>query len=148
MHTPSLQTHCSILNATYTYNSAPWTFTPSLQYTNVPGNAFPGPTKGASTYGGAFLANYSFSDNWNLSGRWEYIASTGSLANGNANLLYGPGSDAFSFTLTPTWQLGVGFVRGEASIVKAFSSPLGFAFGRLGNTSTQARFLVEAGVVF
>ncbi len=148
--TPFFNNNGSIFNAIYTYNSAPWTFTPYFQYTNVPGTTnFPlGPTKGASTYGGAFLANYSFSDNWNLSGRWEYISSTGSLANGNANLLYGPGSDAFSFTLTPTWQLGVGFVRGEASIVKAFSSPLGFAFGRAGNTPTQARFLVEAGVVF
>src|SRR5205814_2264522 len=146
--TPWFQNNGSIFNAIYTYNSAPWTFTPYFQYTNVPGNAFLGAPKGASTYGGAFLANYSFTDNWNLSGRWEYIASTGSLANGNANLLYGPGSDAFSFTLTPTWQLGVGFVRGEASIVKAFSSPLGFAFGRLGNTSTQARFLLEAGVFF
>ncbi len=137
----------NIFNLIYTYNSAPWTITPYFQYTSVPGNAFFG-LKGASTYGGAVLANYSFSDNWNVAGRWEYIASSGSLANGNVSLINGPGSDAFSFTLTPTWQLGVGFVRGEASIVKAFSSPLGFAFGKFGNTQTQARFLLEAGVVF
>jgi len=137
----------NIFNLIYTYNSAPWTITPYFQYTSVPGNAFLG-FKGASTYGGAVLANYSFSDNWNVAGRWEYIASSGSLANGNVSLINGPGSDAFSFTLTPTWQLGVGFVRGEASIVKAFSSPLGFAFGKFGNTQTQGRFLVEAGVLF
>ena len=50
----------------------------------------------------------------------------------------------------PAWaeDLRRRYVRGEASIVKAFSSPLGFAFGKLGNTPTQARFLLEAGVVF
>ncbi len=137
----------SIFNLIYTYNAAPWTLTPYFQYTNVPGNAFFG-LKGASTYGGALLANYSFSDNWNVAGRWEYIASSGSAANGNVSLIYGPGSEAFSFTLTPTYQLGIGFLRGEASIVKAFGITPGFAFGHAGITQTQARFLVEAGVIF
>jgi putative OmpL-like beta-barrel porin-2 len=136
-----------IFNAIYTYNSAPWTITPYFQYTSVPGNAFFG-LKGASTYGGAFLANLSLSDNWNVAGRWEYIASTGSAANGNVSLLYGPGSEAFSFTLTPTYQLGIGFLRGEASVVKASGITPGFAFGHAGIERTQGRFMLEAGVVF
>ncbi len=137
----------NIFNLIYTYNSAPWTITPYFQYTSVPGNAFFG-LKGASTYGGAFFANYSFSDNWNVAGRWEYIASSGSAANGNVSLIYGPGSEAFSFTLTPTYQLGIGFLRGEASVVKAFGITPGFGFAHNGLERTQGRFLVEAGVIF
>ena len=146
--TPWFQNNGDIFNAIYTYNAAPWTVTPYFQYTNVPGNAFLGAPKGASTYGGAFLANLSLSDNWNVAGRWEYIASTGTVAKGNANLLYGPGSDAFSFTLTPTYQLGVGFLRADASVVKAFGSTAGFVFGHAGLTRTQGRLMFEAGVVF
>jgi putative OmpL-like beta-barrel porin-2 len=146
--TPWFQNNGSIFNAIYTYNAAPWTITPYFQYTNVPGNAFLGAPKGASTYGGAFLANYSFSDNWNVAGRWEYIASSGNAANGNVSLLYGPGSEAFSFTLTPTYQLGIGFLRGEASVVKAFGITPGFGFAHNGLERTQGRFLVEAGVIF
>ncbi len=146
--TPWFQNNGDIFNAIYTYNAAPWTITPYFQYTNVPGNAFLGAPKGASTYGGAFLANLSLSDNWNVAGRWEYIASTGTVAKGNANLLYGPGSEAFSFTLTPTYQLGVGFLRADASVVKAFGSTAGFVFGHAGLTRTQGRLMFEAGVVF
>jgi hypothetical protein len=145
--TPFFQNNGSIFNAIYTYNAAPWTITPYFQYTNVPGSAFFG-VKGASTYGGAFLANLSLSDRWNVSGRWEYIASSGSVAKGSVNLLYGPGSEAMSITLTPTYQLGVGFLRADASVVKAFSTTPGFVFGHAGLARTQGRFVIEAGVVF
>jgi len=145
--TPFFLNNSDIFNIIYTYNSAPWTITPYFQYTSVPGNAFFG-VKGASTYGGALLANYSWNDNLNFSGRWEYIASTGSAANGNVSLIYGPGSDAFSFTFTPTYQSGIYFLRADASVVKAFSTTPGFAFSHAGNTTTQGRFMVEAGVVF
>src|SRR5579864_6269839 len=55
--TPFFQNNGDIFNLIYTYSAAPWTITPYFQYTNVPGNAFLGFPKGASTYGGAFLAN-------------------------------------------------------------------------------------------
>ena len=148
--TPFFQNNGSIFNLIYTYNAAPWTITPYFQYTEVPGTPFfpLGPTKAASTYGAALLANYAINDNWNLSGRWEYIASSGNLASGAANLLYGPGSDAFSFTLTPTWQNGIYFVRADASVVSASGTTPGFAFGKAGTTTTQGRFLLETGVIF
>jgi hypothetical protein len=148
--TPFFQNNGSIFNVIYTYNAAPVTITPYFQYTNVPGTgAFPlGPTKGASTYGAALLANLAYNDNLNLSARWEFISSTGSAAKGNANLLYGPGSDALSFTFTPTYQLGIGFLRADASVVTTANTTPGFVFGHSGNKQTQARFVVEAGVVF
>ena len=95
----------------------------------------------AQTYGGAVLANYKLTDTVNIAGRAEYIATSG-----GGNVLYGPGSSAGSLTLTPTWQNGIWFVRGEGSVVHAFDST--FAFGRGGGTKTQARGLLEGGLVF
>jgi hypothetical protein len=145
--TPFLLNNGDIFNIIYTYNNAPWTITPYFQYTHVPTSTFFG-TKSAETYGGAVLASYALNDNVNLAGRVEYITSSGSVASGAANLLYGPGSSAFSFTMTPTWQDGIWFLRGDASITAAFSTTPGFAFGRVGNSQTQARWVLEGGIIF
>jgi hypothetical protein len=80
--------------------------------------------------------------------RPEYITSSGSLASGTANLLYGPGSNAFAFTVTPTYQKGGFFIRADASVVDARSFTVGDAFGPLGKNGTQTRGVVEAGVLF
>jgi len=146
---PFFQNNEDIVNLIYTYNNAPWTVTPYLQYTTVPKNPALGAAKGAETWGGAILANYAIADTpWNVAGRFEYISSSGSVAGGNANVLYGPGSSAWSLTLTPTYQQGIFFARAEGSIVGTGSTTPGFVFGRSGNTSTQARFVVEAGIIF
>ncbi len=135
------QNNSTIVNLIYTYNAAPWTITPYFQYTNVPANPAIGIASQGSTYGGAILANYNINDNVNLAARAEYIGSSGSN-----NLLYGPGSSAASLTLTPTWQNGVYFLRGEASVVQAFDTP--GAFGRAGTARTQARWVLETGIMF
>jgi hypothetical protein len=149
---PFFPNNGSIFNVIYTYNAAPVTITPYFQYTNVPGTKFfpLGPVKGASTYGAALLANFAYNDNINLAARWELITSTGSAKGAvpNVSLLYGPGSDALSFTVTPTYQLGVGFVRFDASVVATSNTTAGFVFGHAGNKKTQGRFVLEAGVVF
>ena len=84
----------------------------------------------------------------NLAGRAEYISTSGSLASGSANVLYGPGSAAWSLTLTPTYQEGIFFVREEVSYVQASSFTPGLAFGKSGGARSQARVLIEAGIVF
>jgi hypothetical protein len=147
---PFFQNNSDIINLIYTYNNAPFTITPYLQYTSVPKNLALGATKGASTWGGAVLANYAFADTpFNLAGRFEYISSDGSLASGNANVLgYGPGSSAVSFTLTPTYQQGIFFARVEGSYVGLNSTTPGAAFGHNGTAKSQERLLFEAGVVF
>ena len=99
------------------------------------------------------MANYSFGEDSPLSGfsvpiRFEYISSTGNLANGAPNLLYGPGSNAWSITLTPTYQYKIFFARAEFSYVGANSTTPGLAFGRTGTNTTQTRFLFETGVLF
>ncbi len=134
------QNNSRIINLIYTYNAEPWTITPYFQYTDVPSSANLG-LASAQTYGGAILANYKLTDTVNIAGRAEYIATSGS-----GNVLYGAGSSAGSLTLTPTWQNGIWFVRGEGSVVHAFDST--FAFGRGGGTKTQMRGLLEGGIVF
>ncbi len=148
--TPVAQNNSTIVEAAYTYNNAPWTVTPYIQYTQVDKDKVLGFGADASTIGGAILANYKINDLWNLAGRWEYISSSGSAAKGAPDLLgYGPGSDAMSFTVTPTFQAGIVFVRGEASVTELYGSTPGAAlvFGH-GKSTTQARFLLETGLVF
>jgi hypothetical protein len=139
-----------MIEAAYTYNAAPWTITPYLQYSQTDGDkAFAPALVSSSTFGGAILANYSINDNYNLSGRWEYIGSSGASTVGGAGPLgYGPGSSAMSFTLTPTYQYGTYFLRGEVSIVDLTSFTKGLGFGATGGTSTQGRLVIETGFVF
>jgi hypothetical protein len=145
-----------VVNLIYTYNAAPWTISPYFQYTNnshssiyttnpVTGKPF---TKDASTWGGAVLANYSINDNWNLAGRVEYVNSSGSSTDGTVNVLFGPGSSAWSVTVTPTWQSGIYFARLEGSYVGASSTSLGLAFGSAGKSTSQERLVLEAGILF
>jgi hypothetical protein len=85
---------------------------------------------------------------WNLSARVEDISSSGSPTDGSANLLYGAGSKAWSFTFTPTYQVGVLFARGEVSFVGASSTTRGLAFGTSGSSTSQTRFALETGILF
>lgn len=141
---PLFQNNGQMFNVIYTYSNAPWTITPYFQYGNVDKNLHIGIPTDGQTYGGAVLASYAFTDNFSLAGRAEVIGSSGGL-----NLLgYGSGSTAFSLTATPTWQQGIFFIRGDASIVNASDITPGFAFGKSGNVHTQARFAIETGFVF
>jgi putative OmpL-like beta-barrel porin-2 len=117
-------------------NSA-WTKIPSI-----------GAFHSASTIGCAAFVKYAFNDNFSLAGRAEYISSTGTIANGAPNLLYGPGSNAWSFTITPTYQQGIFFARAEYSYVGASGTTPGFAMGPTFNDTSQNRLLFETGVIF
>ena len=139
-----------VVNLIYTYNNAPWTISPYFQYTHNKHSAAynPGTTKDADTWGGAVLANYNINDNWNLAGRIEYVSASGSSTDGTVNVLFGPGSSAWSFTVTPTYQYGIYFARLEGSYVAASSVNSGLGFGKTGGSSSQARLLLEAGIAF
>ncbi len=147
--TPTAQNNSSIYNIIYTYNSAPWTITPYLQFSTVSADANIGIPKSASTYSGAVLANYVISPNWQVGGRVEYIGTSGSKGDPfGTNLLYGPGSGAVSATITPTFTYNHFFARGELSIVDITDGTDGLAFGSSGTDKTQFRGLVETGVIF
>ena len=132
----------------YTYSKGNWIVQPYYQYSDVPTDLAIGIGKGASTQAGAVLLSRAFGHGFALTGRGEYIGSTGSAADGAVNLLYGPGSSAWSGTVTPTFQRQRFFVRGDASIVRAMSITAGNAFGKIGADSTQARGVLELGFLF
>jgi hypothetical protein len=146
--TPFLQNNSQIYDVIYTHTAGPWTITPYLQYTRVPASAALGIDHSASTAGAALLANYAFNGHFSMAARAEYIGSSGSAANSTPNLLYGPGSKAWSLTLTPTYQNRLLFVRGELSYVKALDATQGFALGPALEDTAQTRLLLEAGLLF
>ncbi len=140
----------SIFNIIYTHTDGPWVVSPYVQFSSVDANPAIGIAHSASTTGVAVLASYGFNDFLKLAGRIEYIDSTGKGATlaDSTNLLFGPGSSAFSFTVTPTFQYGIYFARAEYSYVTATSTTAGFGFGPNGTGTSQNRFAFEAGILF
>ncbi|HEY7335476.1 MAG TPA: outer membrane beta-barrel protein [Bryobacteraceae bacterium] len=143
-----VQNNGSIYNVIYTYNKGSWIIQPYWQYTSVPTNAAIGVVKGASTQGGAILVNHTFSHGFSLPARFEYIASTGSAAQNAVNLMYGPGSTGTSFTVTPTFQKGGFFFRGDLGFAHAGNSTPGLVFGSNGTDNNQVRAVAEIGFLF
>jgi hypothetical protein len=143
-----VQNNSRIYNLIYTYTKGPWIIQPYFQYTDVPTNLKIGTTAGAATRGGALLLSHTFKHGFSLAGRGEYISSTGSAARQSVNLMFGPGSAGESATLTPTFQYGGFFFRGDLSWVHASSFTPGDAFGRNGMNSNQPRAVAEIGFIF
>lgn len=156
--TPLFQQNSGIFNINYTYANGPWIITPYFQYTNVEADQRLGILQGASTYGGALLAAYSFTDNFSLAGRLEYEEQSGPRNSPlTPNLLgFGAGSNAFSVTVTPTFTWDRYFLRVEYAHVELggitrgslAAGTLGTGFGRTGNRTSQDRYMVETGITF
>ena len=104
--------------------------------------------KGASTTGGAILASYAFKHGFSLPMRLEYISSSGSAAENSVNLMFGPGSTGTSFTVTPTFQAGGFFLRGDIAYAHAGSFTPGAVFGPNGTNNNQVRAVAEIGFIF
>jgi len=136
-----------VFNLIYTRSKGKWLFQPYLQYTHVDALPFFG-TASASTIGGAVLAKYSFTPEFSLPVRAEYVSSSGTRGGSQANFLYGTGSDAFSLTASPTYQYKIFFARAELSYVKAGSTTAGSVFGAAGNDRSQTRGVIEVGFLF
>ena len=139
-----------IFDLIYTHTSGPWTISPYVQYITTPSAGAP---SSASIWGGALLVSYSFNDNWKLAARGEYESSSGGPSTTYNVLGYGAGSDAWSVTVTPTYQWKWFYARADVSYTGisglAFAStPGGFGFGRNGTATSQVRGLLEVGVLF
>ena len=143
-----VQNNSVMYAAIYTYTKRGWIVQPYYQYSNVPTNPAVGVTRGASANGGALLVSRAFKYGFSLTGRGEYIASTGSAAEGSVNLMYGSGSSAWSITLTPTFQYQRFFARGDLSFVRANNITAGAAFGPAGTNPNQPRGVMEVGFLF
>ncbi len=146
--TPLLQNNGEIYNLIFTHTAGPWIIQPYLQYTRVHAEPALGVPRGASTYGAALLLSYAVTKDFHLAGRAEYITSSGTPGGTAPSLIYGPGSSAWSLTITPTYQKGIFFVRAEASHVGASDITPGYALGPSFNSKSQNRLLAEAGFLF
>lgn len=141
--TPLAQNNSQIYDLIYSYTFGRLTLSPALQFTYVPKDPGIGLLDSASTYGVALATKFAFNTNWSITGRTEYIDTAG-----GTNVAYGPGSNAWSLTLTPTYQRGIFFARGEASLVVANNITAGSAFGQDGTSLSQGRLLIETGLLF
>ena len=146
--TPPAQNNGQIYNLIFSHTAGPWTISPYIQYQSNPRviGAMGVPlVNSASAWAGAILTKYNFTPELSLAGRLEYISTSG-----HQNLLFGPGSNAWSFTLTPTYQKGVFFARGEFSYVSIGSGDSidGDEFGPTGNRGSQVRVMAETGFDF
>ncbi|MHB1936419.1 MAG: outer membrane beta-barrel protein [Acidobacteriaceae bacterium] len=146
--TPLYQNNSDIYDLIYTHTAKRWMIEPYFQYTYVPLDVKIGVGRATATQGEAMLCSYSLAHDLTMAGRVEYISSTGSIHNGAVNLLYGPGSRAWSLTLTPTYQKKAFFARGEFSVTQAVNYTPGDAFGPTNSTSSQTRGVVETGFMF
>lgn len=145
--TPFFLNNGQMYNIIFTHNAGKWMVQPYLQYTHVPRIDQAASAK-ADTYSGALLVKYAVNAHFSLPARIEYIDTTGHDGDSSPNLLYGQGSKAFSFTVTPTYTYKAFFARAEANYIHASSVTSGSAFGENGDKRSQIRGLVEAGVVF
>jgi hypothetical protein len=142
--TPLFQNNQQIYDLIYTRTQGAWMLQPYVQVSQVPEDRAIGIDSSGSTWTAAFLVNYNIAPNWNLAGRIEYIGTSGGL-----NLLEGPASNAWSLTVTPTFQYKIYFMRAEASYVAADRATSGdTTFGEFGTKSNQFRALLETGVLF
>lgn len=152
---PNTQNNSGLFLASYTYNNGPFWISPYFQYTRVAADPRIGVAKDAETWSGAVLAKYTMTPEVSLGGRFEYISSSSDACRAGdgplcapTNLLYGPSSDAWTLTATPTWQKGVLFARAEVSYVRIENFTPGFGFGANFNSRDQLRGLLEVGVLF
>jgi Putative beta-barrel porin-2, OmpL-like. bbp2 len=140
-----------LYNPLLTYTTGKWQFQPYLLWVESPASKALGYANAEHAFGGVFMGTYSLSSTWSLPFRVEYgkNGSTRSDTSPNANLLgYGPGSSAWTYTLTPTYRKGVFFARAEASDVNVANLTPGTAFGTGGTQSNQVRTGLEAGLQF
>jgi len=144
----------SVYDLIYTHTSGPWTISPYIQFNSTP-KVFLG--RGSTVWGGAVLASYAFNDNWKLAARGEYESESGTrgVFNSPDLLGYGPGSSAWSITVTPTYQWKWFYARADVSYVgiSNFTPDLGFGKaapfdGPTGDASSQVRGMFEIGALF
>ncbi len=137
-----------IINVMYSHTSGPLTISPYFQWQHVQGDPAFGIPNGGTTWGGAILAKYTLNKTWSVAGRVEYIKEDGVVGSGGTDLLgYGRGSNAWSLTLTPTFQKGIYFIRGEVAYVKV-DNGTGIGFGSTFTNDNQTRVALESGVLF
>ena len=134
----------SVVDLIYTHTSGNWVVSPYIQFNSTPKGLL---AQSSTVFGAAVLTSYAFNDNWKLAGRVEYETESGHAGVFTTPdiLGYGPGSNAWSVTLTPSYQWKQFFARADASFVTVGSGT--FLFGAAGTSKDQIRLMFEAGIL-
>jgi hypothetical protein len=138
-----------LLNVVFSRTRGNLQIAPYILYARSPAAASLGYKGPESSFGGAFLANWTLSSHFTTAFRYETLhnASTVGDTSANADLVgYGSGSGVNTYTLTPGWSNGHAFARMDFSSVRVTSPAPGLAFGDLGTQRNQFRTMVEVGV--
>lgn len=140
-----------LYNFMYTATRGRWTWAPYILLAQSPRSSVLGYSATESAYGLVLISTYQVNSTWSLAGRIEDLANCSAMndRSPNADLVgYGPGSGAWSFTVTPAYRHKQFLLRAEASeVTLRFASP-GTAFGVGGLERNQFRFVVESGLEF
>lgn len=140
-----------LYNPLVTFTTGKWTFSPYLLFVDSPASTSLGYVTAEHAFGAVFNAAYALNATWSLPLRVEYGDSGGSTTDRspNANLLgFGPASQVWTYTLTPTYRRGTFFARAEGSLVDLARYARGAGFGTNGLLADQVRSGVETGVQF
>ncbi|MEI9889846.1 MAG: outer membrane beta-barrel protein [Caulobacteraceae bacterium] len=131
----------TLYDVIWSHTVGAWNFTPYFQYTSSPAYTGSGTTKETTTWSGALLATYTFDSKSMLAASACRRASSTfrrTTASAVGVPLFGPGSNAYSFTLTPTYTFNRYFVRAEVSYVGIGGGGAGYARTGPGRTRPAA----------
>ncbi len=138
-----------LLNLVYTRTQGKLQLAPYVLWARSPATAALGYTKDETAFGGAILANASWSPAFSTAVRWETLhdGSAAADVSPNADLIgYGPGCGISSITLTPSWKIGGGsWLRFDVSTAHVTGGTPGIIFGTNGTSTTQSRVVLELG---
>jgi hypothetical protein len=144
-----IQNNGSMHAVIYTYSKGPWIISPYFQYGSYPKNSKVGIPKSTSAVGGAVNVSYAFKSGFSVPVRYEYLTSSGTATDGSINLLgFGAGSTGNTITVTPTYQKGGMYVRGDLAWVDTTNFTSGDVFGPAGTAGSQFRGVLEFGFIF
>jgi hypothetical protein len=137
-----------LYNFMYSVTSGRWTFQPYFLVVQSPKSSALSYTHTEAAYGLVSISTYTLNPQWSIAGRIEDIAngSTSNDRSPNADLVgYGPGSGAWTFTVTPTYRHKQFLLRADLSEALVRMPAPGLAFGTSGSQAKQFRFMVESG---
>ena len=165
--TPLLQNNSQILNLIHRIQWGAWSLTPYYQLTLVPSNSTTQLHSPARTEGYAFILNRSFEalnaswlpqgSKFHLPLRVEQIKVSEDADGPSHSSVFGHNTQARSWTLTPTLQSGIYFLRAEWSRYQLFqgarsSAPTSMqplqSMQPMQNSRPPLRFLLEWGFLY
>lgn len=134
----------TMIGSYYDYTNGHFNLVPEVQYIYSKVDHKIGLDRFTSNLGAELIGDYQFGKSpWSLGGQAFYYRNNGPQA-----WYLNAHSAGIGVGLTPTWQQGHVFVRGEAGLLHLTSTGIGGVFGARGTDRNQVMGLLEAGLTF